>query len=348
MPVEGEDVKEATAAEDTTETKVTYKSFKKKYRKMRSKFDHTMREGQMLFREEQRSLETARRLAQENDQLLELLLDANSSAQIHGSHRIDLGVPAISAVPGLVTDYAEQAAQLRPEGEAGKTLQYEIQAILNRRKANKAPDAGKSLIQMMDTIPHRPLDIIPAELLGDLQKTESGSPPVSYLQSDQIDDYLYEIDTSLGNAGYPTLAPSINGHPHTTISEKELSFANPNSVYNWLRQHEPKIFLQDGEGSDKSSGKPGALRGAGKRASIPAPSKPDQVEFVEEDSLRYEGGIAPNAKGAAKRKREEDTGYRPKAGSSRLSKRKKSLSGESTVAKTKGKTKGPEMSPSPS
>lgn len=282
-----------------------------------------------------------------SSQLLDLLLDANSSAQIHGSHRIDLDVPAISAVPGLVTDYAEQAAQVKLEGEGGKALQNEIQAMLNRRKASKAPDAGKSLTQMMETIPHRPLSIIPLEVSADLQDNESGPPPVSYIQSDQIDDYLYDIDTSLNVAGYPTLAPSVNGHPHTSMTEKELSFANSNSVYNWLRQHEPKIFLQDGEGSEKSSGKPGALRGAGKRASIPAPSKPDQVEFVEEDGIGYEVGIGPHLKGSVKRKREEDAGYRPKGGSSRPSKKKKSGSNESTT-KTKGKSKGPDTSPSPS
>lgn len=282
-----------------------------------------------------------------HSQLLDLLLDANSSAQIPGFHRIDLDVPAISAVPGLITDYAEQASQLKFEGEAGKLLQTEIQAMLKERKiTKKPPGSGKSLVQMMSSIPHRPLDIIPVELSADLQETESGPPPIAYLHPDQVDDYLWWIDGSLGTPGYPTLAPAVHGQSHSAMKERELSVGNPNSVYNWLRRHEPKIFLQDGEGSEKSSGKPGALRGAGKRASIPAPSKPDQVEFVEEDGIGYEislGGL-PYPKNA-KRKREEDTGYRPKGGSSRPSKRKKAIPGE--PSKSRSKAKASEASPSP-
>lgn len=274
-------------------------------------------------------------------------MDANSCPQIHGSYRIDLDVPSISAVPGLITDYAEQLNQLNLEEDEGKILQSEIQAMLKDRKvALEVPGAGKSLSQMMATIPHKPLSIIPVDLIPDLQESDSGIPPVSYLHPDQVDDYLYEIDVSLGSSGYPTLAPAVNGHPHTVMTEKELSVGNPNSVYNWLRQHEPKIFLQDGEGSEKSSGKPGALRGAGKRASIPAPSKPDQVEFVEEDGIGYEislGGL-PYAK-SVKRKRDEDGGYRPKGGSSRPTKKKKSSAGEGS--KSKSKAKAPETSPSP-
>jgi len=108
--------------------------------------------------------------------------------------------------------------------------------------------------------------------------------------------------------------------------------------------------------SEKSLVKPGALRGAGKRASIPAPSKADIVEFVEEDGIGYDvslsgsglGGSArdPRGNGAAKRKRasEEDAGYRPKGGSSRPNKKKKKEgSGESVSSRkstgAKGKTK---------
>jgi len=218
--------------------------------------------------------------------------------------------------------------------------------LKERKPANGSSTAGRSLTQIMNTIPHRPLNIIPVELLPDLRDSETGPPPVSYLSADQVDDYLWWIDMSLGSSAYPSLAPAVNGHPHTVMTEKELSMGNPNSVYNWLRQHEPKIFLQDGEGSEKSSGKPGALRGAGKRASIPAPSKPDQVEFVEEDGIGYEvslGGV-PIPK-SIKRKRDEDGGYRPKGGSSRPTKKKKASSGE--PSKSRSKAKATEVSPSP-
>jgi hypothetical protein len=46
-----------------TDAKPTYKSWKKKYRKMRIIFDQKMHEGEELHKLEQRALETARRLA---------------------------------------------------------------------------------------------------------------------------------------------------------------------------------------------------------------------------------------------------------------------------------------------
>ena len=85
-------------------------------------------------------------------------------------------------------------------------------------------------------------------------------------------------------------------------------------MYNWLRRNEPKIFLQDGEGSEKSLGKPGSLRGAGKRATMPGPSKPDALEIVEEDGQRYDPTISGLEPAKGKRKREDDGGYHPKSG----------------------------------
>lgn len=49
------------------EGKQTYKSFKKKYRKMRFKFEEVMSESNDLCMKEQNAAETAKRLAQENE-----------------------------------------------------------------------------------------------------------------------------------------------------------------------------------------------------------------------------------------------------------------------------------------
>ena len=80
--------------------------------------------------------------------------------------------------------------------------------------------------------------------------------------------------------------------------------------------HEPRVFLQDGEGSDKSTQKPGASRGAGKRASLPVPTRTDALEIVEEDGIGYEFNLG--GKEALKNKRKRDDGddesYHPKIG----------------------------------
>jgi len=47
--------------------KPTYKSWKKKYRKMKLVFDQKMHDGEELHKQEQKGLKTAKRLAVENE-----------------------------------------------------------------------------------------------------------------------------------------------------------------------------------------------------------------------------------------------------------------------------------------
>lgn len=49
------------------DSKPTYRSWKKKYRKMRVVFEEKMRENEHLYKLEQKALETANRLAVENE-----------------------------------------------------------------------------------------------------------------------------------------------------------------------------------------------------------------------------------------------------------------------------------------
>ena len=50
-----------------SEAKPSYKSWKKKYRKMRIQFDHHMQESEELHKLEQKAIRTAKRLAIENE-----------------------------------------------------------------------------------------------------------------------------------------------------------------------------------------------------------------------------------------------------------------------------------------
>lgn len=71
------DVKpEADDHDDTrmTDTKPTYKSWKKKYRKMRIVFDHKMHESEELHKQEQKALAMAKRIAIENEYVVLPLL----------------------------------------------------------------------------------------------------------------------------------------------------------------------------------------------------------------------------------------------------------------------------------
>src|SRR5947207_15388002 len=72
-----------------------------------------------------------------------------------------------------------------------------------------------------------------------------------------------QIDNGNGTKSDKTSDPKS----HEWLSKQDLALKNPVSVYNWLRKHQPQVFLQDNESLEKSSGKLGSLRGAGKRSS---------------------------------------------------------------------------------
>jgi hypothetical protein len=283
---------------------------------------------------------------------MDLLLDVNNSAQIPIDKRINLSAEhtALAPIPPLINpDDNVRAAELNtPEGQA---LCNEIRNLVEEREAAKnLSKSSKSLALLMTVQPHLSLSTpgLPPELLSSLEP-EAGQPaPISYLTPDQLDDYLYDIDASLGRA-----PPHPTGPLHTqNPTQHDLALGNPNSVYNWLRKNEPKIFLQDGEGSEKSLGKPGALRGAGKRASIPAPSKPDALEIVEEDGLTYDTSLTGTASKGKRKRDDDDAGYHPKNGRAdegkvKKPRKKRESAGESVPKVPKRKSKPKIPSPDP-
>ena len=108
--------------------------------------------------------------------------------------------------------------------------------------------------------------------------------------------------------------------------DRDMALRNPVSVYNWLRKHQPQVFLQDNEiQSDKPAR--GTTSRASKRASAPIKQEP---EFYDDDGIAVDTGSSLRGK----RKRDDDGGYRPKGGNSRPAKRKKD---ESTSSAKKAK-----------
>lgn len=271
----------------------------------------------------------------------------NSSAQIPADKRIDLSTeaPSLSEVPALVTN--AELARIDLNTSEGQAIYNEIRSILDERAAEKASSKPpKSLASLLGSTPHLNAQspLIPSDLLSSLTPLNGHTEPIAYLTPDAIDDYIYDIDASLG---------MVPPRPTQSPTQIDLALKNPHSVYNWLRQHEPKIFLQDGEGSEKSNGKPGSLRGAGKRASMPAPSKPDALEIVEEDGLGYDptiSGLEPTKSG--KRKRDDDGGYHPKSGTpgdgkKKTRTKKKKVEGETPVPSSRKKAKTKDRASSP-
>jgi hypothetical protein len=208
-------------------------------------------------------------------------------------------------------------------------------------------------------------ELLPA-LIADLEPFEGEQHPPHFLTADDIDDYLYEMDKHIDEEHMlPTLAPSAR--PTTAApaapSSHSIALRNPTSVYNWLRKHAPKTFLQDGEqATDKDKddahheetpadakrkrrsvgvtkergsgrGRGGKRKSAVDRASIQMAN--DTFDASMDDDHDYSVSTpVPSARGAAaKRKRDDDAGYRPKGGSSTrpTKKKRKSIGGDGEI-----------------
>ncbi len=137
----------------------------------------------------------------------------------------------------------------------------------------------------------------------------------------QEEQYLSSLDAYInGEALNPRLhvtnSLGAKGHEKSAERDREAQLRNPVSVYNWLRHHKPGVFLQDNEATDKPA-RPAGARSSKRNANRDAVVK-------EEEEMYDEEGIAMDTGGSrGKRKREDDTGYRPKGGNSRPTKRKK-------------------------
>ncbi|RYP55233.1 hypothetical protein DL769_010219 [Monosporascus sp. CRB-8-3] len=300
------------------ETRPSYKSWKKKYRKMRISFEERMRTSEELHLLEQKAMRTAKRLAIENDRLMDLLMDINESPQIPPERRIDVS--------------------LEDEGKNGA--------------ADKTQKPAKSLRKLLQEVPHRSyaatVDQFP-EVLDDLEPKDPEMHPTSFLTANDIDEYLAELDRRLGLKPKPPVPPPaqvVNG----ATPAANFALRNPTSVYNWLRKHAPKTFLQDlekekekdkhkdkdrddhGNGEDDGNKKKKGGTARTKRQSAVKKEKEKVKEPAEpgdwdEEVMNYS---KPSSIVKGKRKRDEDPGYRPKGGSSRPNKKRKSGGAAST------------------
>jgi len=229
-----------------------------------------------------------------HSRLMDMLLDINDSPQIPFERRIDI-------------------SDRDPVSE---------------NEADNSHRPAKSLRKLQQTVPHRSfaatVQVFPS-VQDDLAPKNRDTDPTAFLTADDIDNYLHEIDQRLGIKPQPSLASSAHGAAGNTAAHN-YALRNPTSVYNWLRKHAPKTFLQDMEKDDNDKGEKvdGRKRknaaGEGKRRSTI--SKKDKLRAAEGRWDEDGGNDGQSAKG--KRKRNDDGGYRPKGGNSRPIKKRKS------------------------
>ena len=356
---------------------------RKKFLKLRHNFKDKMRDSNKFFDEEQHAMRLARRLQEQNEyystsramrtqllnrsfcsQLLDLLLDINESTKVLPHLRYDLRSPTpdASAVPALEPDLSpsgpseiestraalEEAKQDLYTGQitpaAFKTMEAEFQAILNRTNS----------LTNLSRVQHTTPDMVGAAVMP---KDLLQEAPIGYMTPGHEDEYLSALDSYL--ASLPPEAPPMLPRPARPTDrerEKDTQLRNPVSVYNWLREYKPKVFLQDPRPEEKEpapekvasvpesaghkvSPKP-PPSGTTKRRSAAVPKQePEPEPEILDDEGNVIGGAGIDPPAPKSKRKRDDEAYRPKGGSSKSRKRGKGSSG-AVVRKTEGDEEG--------
>lgn len=147
------------------------------------------------------------------------------------------------------------------------------------------------------------------------ETTPSGFPApreeAHYLEN--LDSYLNGVASTSRSSG----ALAGRAADRSSERDRETALKNPVSVYNWLRKHQPQVFLQDNEPQAEKPSARSATSRASKRGSTAAVKQ--EPDLYDEDGIAIDMGSTSRGK----RKRDDDGGYRPKGGNGRPSKRKR-------------------------
>jgi hypothetical protein len=248
-----------------------------------------------------------------SSQLLEVLLEFNESLHIPPDVRFDLSMPND---PPLLPTPEQAIAPLVNDATLAKTAWKEAKAALAEGRINA--DAYRSVEESIK----RNKAFAPANHYSSLSQSHPPSLDVlkagkddtdrklGYFAPDHETEYYLALDAKLGDEAAAQQLARIPDRPTLAERERDASIRNPASVYNWLRRNQPQT-LQDNEAASEKS----ASRPSNQRASKRAPAQRKDEDMYDEDGMD-----APTPKN--KRKRDEDTGYRPKGGSSRSKKKK--------------------------
>ncbi|KAL8813674.1 MAG: hypothetical protein Q9223_000295 [Gallowayella weberi] len=280
----------------------TYKSYRKKYLKMRHGFKEKMRESNALFEDEQQAVRIANRLQERNDQLLELLHTCNRSLRVPPPLRYTLSpTPSASAVPSLEPDEPQppvshpsphsalaardEAYQEFARGEMSPARFREISSQLTPYLANPT-----RLSSILGRVSHTTLESIPPEALpANILQPDT----LAYLTSSHEDSYLNHLDSALGSSDpEAALAALDREHPLSIKdTQRDLLVRNPSSAHNWLRKHRPTLFA-----NTTNAEKPAAVAEPAQEQLKPKPSpKPN---------TSHPGGRVSGRGGQSKRDRE--------------------------------------------
>ncbi len=274
-------------------------------------------------------------------QILELLLELNSCPQVPPRLRYDL----------KSADEISQSREDRTPNISEEDANFELRRARNRVQAGEIAlaeyrELEATVLKAPAFVPtHSYSSLLP--FLPPPNHSRDRTDPNNavfggFLSIRQEEQYLQGLDAFLHGTA-PNPRPHAMHSLGSRIAEKgvererETQLRNPVSVYNWLRKHQPQVFLQDNEAStDKTP------RATGSRSS--ARKSAQQKDIIKKEKDYDDEGFAADAPSRSKRKRDEDGGYRPKGGTSRTNKRRKETKDEPAVPAGRGKrTKKPSI-----
>jgi hypothetical protein len=229
--------------------------------------------------------------------------------------------------PGYNVDPTHFNAEERIDAEEGhlRLLKARHQLQSNQINPGAYRAIEQTLLQSEEYAPgqsYTSLVMTVNSLLSQTEKPESNKEqPIGYISAKDEEQYLQSLDAFLdGTTSNPRLHAAGNlgsrNSERTIEREREMQLKNSVSVYNWLRRHQPQVFLQDNE-PEKPSRATGSRSSARKSAGKEALKQ--EPELYDDDGIAVEHGGSLRGK----RKRDNDGGYRPKGGNSRGTKRRK-------------------------
>jgi hypothetical protein len=316
---------------------------------MRIKFDEAMTESDSLIKHEWKAMGTARRLQETNDQLLDILLELNDQTRINPRLRFDLRnlSPADTAVPSLELGPAshvikQQLQALRDDLARGTITPEDYATRADQlHRAQSIQHTVKSLASLEHKVPHTTRQDFADHPVPGIDISEHAP---GYMSPTHEEEYLLATDQLLEQPGFDQSLhhgrPIRLASAQPPLSEKDLTVRNPDSVYNWLRKHQPQVFLQDKDGAhhenlSEKSAAPKATKASAKakrESAIGTPGPRDHHD--DDDSAAPETGKGRRKTGGG----DDDTAYRPKGGSSRPTKRKRE-DGDTPAPKGRKKTR---------
>ena len=224
-----------------------YKSWRKKYRKMRHDFDTRLEENKKLFKDERKLEGIAKRLREELDGLLDLCLDMNQNPNVPPELRFDVShqlLPARmpSVVPENITPEAANDLLLNYTAAVtnGQIPALDLHVVRDQIETRLAARDVAALADLESRVPHA---IVPTP--ADLPEELRGDEPLSFLVAEQEADYLLRLDARLGDQfSFSKTAekePSVDDKPWAELTpreqERQAERSNPQSQHNWLKQH---------------------------------------------------------------------------------------------------------------